>query len=85
VEWYWQEEYRSTLKVTCPSGILSTTNPTQNDLESNPCFSIVRPATKRFTELKKCAKPTAQDLINSLISILPDLEPFAINIFVSNA
>ena len=33
VEWYWQGKNGSTWRRSCPSGILSTTNPARNDLE----------------------------------------------------
>jgi hypothetical protein len=42
-------ENRSTGGKTCPSAILSTTNPTWTDLGSNPGLRGGRPAAKRLS------------------------------------
>ena len=44
-----KRENRSTLGKTCPSAILSTTNLTWNDPESNPGLSGERPGTNRLS------------------------------------
>jgi hypothetical protein len=40
-------ENRSTLRKTCPTATLSTTNPTWTDPGSNPGLRCERPATNR--------------------------------------
>jgi hypothetical protein len=54
VEWYWQGENRSTRGKTCPSAILSTTNPTWTDPGSNPGPRGGRPATNRLSHGTPC-------------------------------
>jgi hypothetical protein len=50
VERFWQEN-RRTQRWTCPSAILSTTNPTWTDQGTNPSLCSERPATNQLPEL----------------------------------
>jgi hypothetical protein len=50
--YWWNEDWQGKLKYsekTCPSGTLSTTNPTWLDLDLNPGRRCGKPATNRFS------------------------------------
>jgi hypothetical protein len=49
VEWYWQGKTEESGRETCPSAILSTTNPTLTDLGANPGLCWKSPVTNRLS------------------------------------
>ena len=56
VEWNWQAK-------TCPSAILSATNPTWTDPGSNPGLRGDRPATDRLSRGTACTKPYSRSQV----------------------